>query len=160
MPFSTVTVVSFGGGAFAFTFSPSATAVAFFGDSTSGFAHCRTAAEMFSDDVVRSEKPSSPSIRDWNTWPGGSEYARTAYESTVLALTSLPPPCATSMLLVSTLITFGSFVEREVRADLILEGADEDLLAGVAVEVAVRVPEPDEVERLVAVRASGTRAGG
>ena len=78
LPLSTVTVVSFGGGAFVFTFSPSATAVAFFGDSTSGFAHWRTADEMFSDDVVRSEYPSSPSIRDWKTWPGGSEYASTA----------------------------------------------------------------------------------
>ena len=73
LPFSTVTVVSFAGGAFVFTFSPSATAVAFLGESTSGFAHSRNAAAMFSFDVVRSEKPSSPSIRDWNTCPGGSE---------------------------------------------------------------------------------------
>ena len=54
------------------------------------------------------------------------------------------------MLLVSTLISFGSFVSEKLDADLILERADEQLLAGVAVEVAVGVAEADEVERLVA----------
>ena len=67
LPLSTVTDVSRGGGAFFLSFSPSATAVAFFGDSTSGFAHSRTARWTFSGAVVRSEKPSSPSIRDWKT---------------------------------------------------------------------------------------------
>ena len=53
-PLSTVTVVSRAGGAFSFTFSPSATAVAFFGASTSGCANCCTARWMFSDEVVSS----------------------------------------------------------------------------------------------------------
>ena len=77
-----------------------------------------------------------------------------------MALTFWPPPCATSMLLVSTLITFGSFLSEKLVRDLILERADEELLARVAVEVAVGVAEAHEVERLVAVRAAGSRAGG
>ena len=74
LPFSTVIVVSRGGGAFTarfFGFSFSATAVALSGDSTSGCANSWTAERMFSSDVVSSAKPSSPSIDDWKMWPGG-----------------------------------------------------------------------------------------
>ena len=70
-PFSTVIVVSrrWRRG---FSFSPSATAVAFSGDSTSGCVNVWTALRMFSESVVSSVKPSSPSILVWKTWPGGS----------------------------------------------------------------------------------------
>ena len=99
-----------GDGVFTFTFSPSATCVAFSGELTSGSRNSRTARWMLSDDAVRSLSPSIPSIRAWNVWPGGSEYASAAYRSTVFALTSLPPPWPTSTLEVITLITCGSFV--------------------------------------------------
>jgi hypothetical protein len=71
LPLRTVTDVSLTIGAFVLSFSPSATAVAFFGASMSGFAHSRIAEFRFSCEVVRSAKPSSPSMRDWNTCPGG-----------------------------------------------------------------------------------------
>ncbi len=92
------------------SFSPSATAVAFSDDSVSGCVNVWTARVTFSDDVVRSAKPSSPSIRVWNMWPRGRLYAKSAYERTVLPGTSAPPPCATSTLFVIALTTFGSAV--------------------------------------------------
>ena len=72
MPFSTVIVVALGAGARFFTFSPSATAVAFSDDSTSGCVKFVTARVMFAESVVRSETPSRPSIRVWKTRPRGS----------------------------------------------------------------------------------------
>ena len=65
---------------------------------------------MFSCEVVRSAKPSSPSIRVWKTCPAGNEYASAPYERTVFAETFLPPPCPTSTFEVITLITCGSRV--------------------------------------------------
>ena len=78
LPFKTVMVVALGAGARVFTFSPRATAVAFSDDSTSGCVNVVIAFVMFSEPVVRSAKPSRPSIRVWKTLPRGSPYAKSA----------------------------------------------------------------------------------
>ena len=65
-------VVEFGAGACRRSFSPSATAVAFSDESTSGCSKAWTARVMFVESVVSSDVPSSPSIRVWNTRPFGS----------------------------------------------------------------------------------------
>ena len=78
MPFSTVIVVALGAGVRRLTFSPKATAVAFSDDATSGWVKVVTAFVMFSESVVRSAKPSRPSMRVWNTRPFGRPYANRA----------------------------------------------------------------------------------
>ena len=98
-PFSTVIVVSRGGGALSaagFGFSFSATWVAFCGDSTSGCVNSCTALSMFCCETRRSKLPFSsiPSSFDWKKWPGGSEYAKSAYSRTVSPSSSELPPDA------------------------------------------------------------------
>ena len=55
LPFSTVTLTDDGGGAFCFSFVPSAAAFAAFGALTSGFANWSTAAWMSFDDARAAE---------------------------------------------------------------------------------------------------------
>ena len=107
---------------------------------------------MFSEDVVRSEKPSSPSIlrlehvtRRQRVREDGVREHRLGADVLAAALRHLD-------VARQHLDHLRELRQREVRADLILERADEELLAGVPVEVAVRMPEPDEVERLVPVQ--------
>ena len=53
------------------------------------------------------DRSSRPSIFDWKKWPGGSEYAKRAYSSTVLPSSSELPPTPTSTFFVIVLITLG-----------------------------------------------------
>ena len=110
LPLSTVIVVAPGAGERRFTFSPSATAVAFSDDSTSGCVNVEIARVMFSESVVSSFTPSRPSILVWKTRPLGRPYAKSAYERTVRPSTSIPPPWATSTLFVIAFTTFGSAI--------------------------------------------------
>ena len=63
----------------------------------------------------------------------------------------MPPPPTFTLSLIASMI-FGIVVGANEVRDLLLERPHEHLLARVAVEVRVRVPEADEVERLLAVQ--------
>ena len=108
--------------------------------------------EMLSCDVVRSAYPSRPSIRDWKTCPGGSDIGEHGVREHRLRAHVLAATLRDLDVARQRLDHLRQLRQLEVLADLVLEGADEGLLARVAVEVAVGVPEPDERERLVAVQ--------
>ena len=103
---------------------------------------------MFSESVVSSAKPSSPSIRVWKTRPFGSPYAKSAYERTVVAADVGAPALRDLDVVRDRVDDLRQRERREALLDLALERLHELLLARDAVEVGVRVPEADVVERL------------
>ena len=129
------------------TFSPSAAAVAFLGDSTSGFANSATARCTFSGAVVRSPEPFEP------FQPRLEDVTRRQRVGESRVLRHRPradvPAAPLTRLDVARddLDHLGQPQQREARLDLLLERAHELLLARVSVEVRVRVPVADEVER-------------
>ena len=151
-PFSTVIDVCRGVGALVFTFSPSATAVALSEDSTSGCVNVCTARTTFSWSVVSSAKPSSPSIRFWNTRPLGSPNAKRAYERHGARVDVLAAALRDLDVVRDHVHDLRQRGEPDVRLDLVLERLHELLLARDAVEVAVGVPVADVVERAAAVQ--------
>ena len=105
---------------------------------------------MFSESVVRSAKPSSPSIRVWKTLPArepvGEERVRedgAAVDVDAAALRDLD-------VVRDRVDDLRQRDRREALLDLALERLDELLLARDAVQVGVGVPVAHVVERLPA----------
>ena len=78
LPFSTVTVTDDGGGAFCFSFVPSAAAFAAFGAVTSGLANWSTAVWMSLDEALQPRLHCTFSIFSWKRCPRGSDCAKSA----------------------------------------------------------------------------------
>src|SRR5579871_1452239 len=114
LPFSTVSDTFEGGSVFVFTLLPSAAAFAAFGVSTSGVSNWLTAFWTSVVEAVQAPADGHCTFAtlSWNTWPGGSPAANSAYWITWLP-PSDRPPSPTSMFFVIVLTRDGSSVNEK-----------------------------------------------